>query len=186
MAKASNKITSSLKMKGDKELKEKLDRLGKYARAALLTAAKAGADPIRGAAQINSPGGEPILIGNEKIDGGTAEVDIGFDEEKWYLRFFEFGSSTHEVTGKKENYVSFKHRKSKKNQAPEQRKVVGSLAFEGRNGLIITKSVEHPGMAAKPFLRPAADSKQDAARDAAGEVFRKEIDKLVESRYGQN
>jgi HK97 gp10 family phage protein len=109
--------------------------------------------------QMLAPDGTEIFLGNQKLGDGTAEVDIGFDEEKWFLRFFEFGASDHEIKG-----------------AP--------LAFEGESGLVITGSVQHPGMPAKPFMRPAADNKKDEARDAAGDVFRKEIDKLVESRNG--
>ena len=53
------------------------------------------------------------------------------------------------------------------------------LAFKGDKGLIITRKVSHPGMDAHPFLRPAMSSKREAAKDRAGEVFLKEIDKLV-------
>lgn len=150
---------SKIKLEGDQELKRKLEQLKGKARGALLDAAKAGAEPIQDDAQRDAPGGEPILIGNEKIDGGTAEVDIGFDEEKWFLRFFEFGATAHEITG-------------------------SPIAFEGENGLVMTGKVDHPGMPAKPFLRPAADNNKDSARDAAGKVFKAEIDKLMESTNG--
>jgi HK97 gp10 family phage protein len=150
---------SKIRLEGDKELKAKLEMLKGKARGALMTSAEAGADPIRDEMQRLSPGGAAIFLGNQMLGDGTAEVDIGFDEEQWYLRFFEFGASDHEIKG-----------------AP--------LAFEGESGLVITGSVQHPGMPAQPFMRPAADNKKEQAKDAAGEVFRKEIDKLVESQNG--
>ena len=150
---------SKIRLVGDKELKQKLELLQGRARAALMTSAEAGASPIQDEMQMLAPDGTEIFLGNQKLGDGTAEVDIGFDEEKWYLRFFEYGASDHEIKG-------------------------SPLAFEGESGLVITGSVQHPGMPAKPFMRPAADNKKDEARDAAGDVFRKEIDKLVESRNG--
>lgn len=150
---------SKVRIIGDKELKAKLELLKGRARAALMTSAEAGSEPIRGEMQTLSPHGNEIFLGDQKLGDGTAEVDIGFDEEKWYLRFFEFGASDHEIKG-------------------------SPLVFEGDSGLVTTGSVQHPGMPAKPFMRPAADNKKSEAVEAAGEVFRKEIDKLLESRNG--
>lgn len=147
------KKTISLELTGDRELKSKLDALGVRARAALLDAAKAGAEVIEAAAEPNAPG-PFIIIGNEKVEGGVASVEIGPDEEHWYFRFFEFGATQHEIKG-------------------------SPLVFEGDAGLVVTRKVGHPGMAAEPFLRPAADEKKDAAKDAAGQVFRAEIERLT-------
>ncbi len=138
---------------GDKELKDKLDQLGKRGRAALLPAARAGAQVIEMEAEILAPGPH-IYTGNEKIDGGVAEIEIGPDEEHWAWRFFEFGATEHEIKG-------------------------SPLVFEGEHGLVITKSVNHPGMTAKPFMRPAAVRKEVEAGKEAGKVFKSEIDKLV-------
>lgn len=146
------KITVSIK--GDKELKRKLERLGTRAQAALGRAAQAGAGPVKESANQMAPG--PHIITSEPvINGSQASVDIGPDEEHWAYRFIEFGAKPHEISG-------------------------SPLIFEGRNGLVITKKVQHPGLTARPFLRPAAKSQQDAARDAAGNVFKKEIDALTE------
>lgn len=148
---AKKMITTSLK--GDQELKDKLDQLGKRGRAALLPAARAGAAVIEMEAEILAPGPH-IVTGNEKTEGGVAEIEIGPDEEHWEYRFVEYGATEHEIKG-------------------------NPLVFEGKKGLIITRKVNHPGLAAKPFMRPAAVRKQDAAKDAAGKVFKAEIDKLV-------
>lgn len=148
---------SKIRIEGSRELKQKLEMLQGRARAALMTSAEAGADPIRDEMQMLAPEGTEIFIGNQKLGDGTAEVDIGFDKEKWFLQFFETGATNHEIKG-------------------------SPLAFEGEKGLVITGGVQHPGMPAQPFMRPAADKRKDEAADEAGKVFKAEIDKLVESR----
>lgn len=143
----------TIKLEGDKELKRKLDLLGRRAQAALLKAAEAGAQVIETAAEQKAPGPH-IVIGNQKVDGGRAEVDIGPDKEHWHYQFFETGATGHEIKG-------------------------SPLVFEGEQGLIVTKKVNHPGMPAEPFLRPAIDGKREETKDAAGKVFKAEIDQLV-------
>jgi HK97 gp10 family phage protein len=142
-----------MEISGDRELKRKIEQLKGRARAALLDAAEAGAGIIKRAAEPNAPGPH-IEIGNEKVKGGVAEVEIGPDREHWYYRFFEFGAGQHEIKG-------------------------SPLVFEGNSGTVVTGKVSHPGMAAEPFLRPAADKNEDEVRDEAGKVFRREIDRIV-------
>lgn len=141
------------RFKGDKELKDKLEMLGKRGRAALLPAARAGAQIVEMEATLLAPGPH-IITGNEKTEGGMAEIEIGPDEEHWAWRFVEFGATEHEIKG-------------------------NPLIFEGEHGLVVTKSVKHPGLTAKPFMRPAAVRKEVEAGQAAGKIFKEEIDKLV-------
>jgi HK97 gp10 family phage protein len=145
------------KLIGEKELKEKLEKLGSRARASLLTATQAGGEVIREEANRNAPGPH-VVMGHEKAQNSQAEVEIGPDEEHWYYRFFEFGAGPHEIKAK----------------------TAAALAFEGRSGLVITQAVQHPGMAAVPFLRPAMDGKRKETVAEMGQVFRREIDRLVE------
>lgn len=147
-------MTKVAELKGDKELKDKLEKLGTSARSSLLTAAEAGAEIVRVAANENAPA--PHVEISSKVEESRAEVSIGPDKEHWYYQFLETGAGPHEIKGNP------------------------YLAFEGRNGAVITKLVHHPGMAAKPFLRSAMDGNKDTASSAVGEVFRKEINKLVE------
>lgn len=135
-------------------MKAKLEALGARARGALLEAAGAGSEVIRNEADRLAPGPH-IITGNERVEGGVAEVSIGPDEEHWYYRFFEFGATDHEIRG-------------------------NPLVFQGEAGLVVTRRVNHPGMAARPFLRPAASGMKEQAKDAAGQVFRAEIEKLTE------
>lgn len=141
------------RIEGDQALKDKLDQLGKRGRVALLPAARAGAAIIEDAAELLAPGPH-IITGNEKTEGGMAEIEIGPDEEHWAYRFIEFGATDHEIKG-------------------------NPLVFEGDSGLVITRRVNHPGLTARPFLRPAADRNKKEVSEAAGKVFKSEIAKLV-------
>lgn len=148
------KMKIKLEIIGDRELKQKLERLGQRAQAALVKANQAGAEPLVNTANSKAPGPN-IQQGAVKVDGGRAESSIGPDADHWYYAFAEYGSSRHEITG-------------------------SPLVFEGRSGrLIVIGKVDHPGHAAEPFLRPAADQEQDAARDAAGKVFWAEVEKEI-------
>lgn len=141
-------------MEGGEELKAKLRALGQAVVRINREAALAGAEVIEDAAEMRAPGPH---ISKEVVraDENQAEVAIGPDKEHWYYQFTETGATRHEIKAAKG----------------------GVLAFLGDSGLVITKKVDHPGMAAKPFLRPAMNTQRDAAKDKAGEVFREEIEK---------
>lgn len=142
---------------GDEELKAKLKRMGQAVVHINRDAALAAANVIENAAEPNAPGPH-VEIELVKADENRAEVNIGPDKEHWYYQFFETGATQHEIT-------------------PHAKRV---LAFEGRHGLVITKKVKHPGIPAKPFLRPAMQNQQDEARETAGRVFRQAIERFVE------
>jgi HK97 gp10 family phage protein len=144
--------TISVKLEGGEELLEALRQIDANMKAALRSATLAGAQPIADAANSMAPGPH---IETEVVSATTGEatVAIGPDKEHWYYRFQETGAAAHEITG-------------------------SPLFFEGRAGLIRTASVTHPGVAAKPFLRPAHDAKGDDARDELGAALRVEIEKV--------
>jgi len=89
--------------------------------------------------------------GHIHIDVKSEEAIIGFDKEKWYWRFFELGAKAHMIKG-------------------------SPLIFEGDQGLVVTGGVAHPGMAARPFLRPALDTKKDEAIKIMGEIVRRKVE----------
>lgn len=142
-----------VKLEGDEELKRKLNVLGERANASLLSAVRAGAEDLREEANRLAPSPD-VVAGNEKVESGVAEISVGPREEKWYLRFFEFGAMTHEIKGT-------------------------PLAFEGENGLVITRGVRHPGMPARPFLRPAIMQNKERIVQIIGSVFRREVDRMA-------
>ena len=150
-----NKIRMTIE--GDKELVKKLKELGDGAEQVLETAAEAGAEVIADQANNHAPGPHIEVDITEK-SRTSATVEIGPDEDHWYYRFFETGVQPHEITPKS----------------------AGGLAFAGIEGEIVLQLVQHPGMPANPFLRPAMDEKKQAAVDATGAEFKQEIDKQVE------
>ena len=82
---------------------------------------------------------------------GRAVAEIGPDADHWYYRFAETGAGRHEIKA-----------------APG-----GALVFEGREDTQFAKKVDHPGFAARPFLRPAIEGRQsDATHAAAAELRR--------------
>jgi HK97 gp10 family phage protein len=141
---------------GDKELHEKLHRLGKGVQAANSKAARAGEMPILAEATAGAHG--PHILARQSKRESTedlAVVDIGPDKEHWFYQFFELGAKVHTIKAKKAK----------------------ALAFEGRNGLMVIQSVQHPGMKKKPFLKKAMTHNIDLVREIAGKVFLDEINK---------
>lgn len=137
-------------VEGGTELLQKMHRMGLDVGAILEQAAMAGAELIANAANQIAP---EAKIGTEVAwnERGQAAVNIGPPAEKWYWRFLEFGATAHEITG-------------------------NPLIFQGDSGLVIIGRVEHTGIAATPFLRPAFDDRKDAAVDATGGEIRKAIE----------
>lgn len=137
-------------IEGGEELLAKLQQLGVDVRGVLKEAILAGAEEIWRPANQNAPGPHVIAEVTDS-DQNSATVGIGPDKEHWYYQFFETGAQAHEITG-----------------AP--------LAFVGEEGTVITGRVGHPGMAAKPFLRPAFDRHKGDAEDSVGESLRKVVE----------
>jgi len=143
-----------MRIEGGEELLRRLREMGFSVEDVLLTAATAGAEVI--AAEANTMAPEPKIEvapadGNRR---GEISVDVGPPEDKWYWRFLETGAQPHEITAHK-----------------------GLLVFEGEQGLVRTGKVHHSGIAARPFLRPALDERQDDATDEVGKHICEVIEK---------
>lgn len=140
------------KVEGIDELVAKLRRMGISVSDSLSIAVQVGAEVIQSAANPKAPA--PNII-TEELEKSSTKVTVGIgpDDAHWYYRYLETGASAHEYSGNP------------------------LLAFEGSEGTIITGSVSHPGMAAKPFLRPAFDEKHKAAEDEVGAELLKVIER---------
>lgn len=145
-----------LVIEGGEELIRKLRGLAVDAGLALEKAVESGAKIVQTAADGAAPGPnikqEITLKTPSKV-----EACIGPDKAHWYYRFVETGAGAHGISAKK----------------------AGAIAFEGNQGLVITKSVAHTGMAARPFLRPALDNNQTQVRDAVGDEIKRTIDRYT-------
>lgn len=117
-------------------------------------AAEVGGAVLRAAAEENAPG--PYIVSQViRFDVGYAEVGIGPDKQHWYYRLFETGASPHVIT-------------------PDTKKALFGGGLE--HPLL---QVNHPGFPARPFLRPALDSRKDVVLLAMGAEFWKHIEKAV-------
>lgn len=138
----------TLRWEGMDDVLASLERLGELT-AALDAAAEAGAAVLRNAANEAAPGPHIIVArGEGGDDDGRSAVtyEIGPDEQHWYYRYLETGVGPHEIVP------------------------------SARRALMIDESIRaramHPGMTARPFLRPALDTRRDAALRAAGRAIR--------------
>ena len=124
-------------IKGDKELLDKIAKMGTQISGVIEDAALTGAEEFKERANNLAPGPH-IETDTVKKTKTIAEVDIGPDKEHWYYRFFETGVGPHEVTPKN----------------------TGGLKFPGLAGEMIVRMIAHPkGFPAQPFLRLAFDEK---------------------------
>jgi len=141
-------VRLSVTVEGGDEVIAALKRLGRNVDAEVGAAVEEGGEVIRQEANRLAPG--PHVVMEVEEGKGFASANIGPDEEHWYYRFFETGAGRHLITGT-------------------------PLAFEGKRGMVVTGAVDHPGMAADPFLRPAFDGKQGEARDRVEARLKKAV-----------
>jgi HK97 gp10 family phage protein len=147
---------SSINIKGGKEIFELLQTLpAKLEQNIMRGALRAGAKVILEEAKRNVPVSSGDLRDslrvstNSKKGRVTASVKAG-NKKVYYTRFIEMGVAAHTITSK-----------------------TGYLSFLGN----AYKSVEHPGIQPKPFLRPAFDTKQKEAIEAIGLHIGKRLNK---------
>lgn len=136
---------------GDEALKRKLKAMGLNVNKVLDAAVEAAAVVIEEAARSDAPGPE---IDHERIKAG--EYDVGPTREKWYYRFFETGTVAHKVR-------------------PDTAR---ALRFIENGSVVFSAGHDVRGIAARPFMRPAADEHGDDAVDAAGRVFKKAVERV--------
>lgn len=151
----SNRVV--VEVQGADELIGKLKALGADVRAARNDAAMAAADVwVRGMNDL-APG--PHIEGTIHTNTDRKViVEVGPEPDRWYYRFFELGAQPHEIT-------------------PSAKK---ALAYEG----FVSKRVRHPGMPARPFMRPVADGKQDEVVEAFGRHLAAIIERHAERAIG--
>ena len=152
---------SEINVRGLAELQKFLNTLpAKVEKNIMRGALRAGLKPIKAAAMANVPVDsgalrDSIRISASRSKPGTVAVAVkaGGKTKRgnvWYAHFIEFtGAVAHQITPK----------------------LGGSLFIGG----LFFKSVDHPGMKAKRFLRPALDSQSQAAVIAVGNYIKKRL-----------
>ena len=146
----------TIKVEGIEEIVAELQRRGGNVEAALEDICTAGAEVIADVLEATAPGsvGDEIVIDTTKKRKDNVEVVVGPSKEKWFARFFEYGTTAHKVTAKNAKALKL---------------------YGGADGLDYANSVEVEGVDARPFMRPALDGHQDEAQDA----MRKETKKAA-------
>lgn len=144
-------------IKGGKELQAFLNTLApkieqNIMRGALRAGAKVIAEEAKQNVSVKSGDlRDSIRVGTKAKRGQvTATVKAG-NKKAYYTRFIEFGTAAHEIK-------------------PKDAK---SLFFAGMFGDLIA----HPGNRAKPFMRPALDSKSNEAIEEVGKMISKRLTK---------
>jgi HK97 gp10 family phage protein len=133
-----------IKIEGVENVVAELKKRGMNVSRGLEAICTAGALVIESEAKGNVGG----TIGEEMMHETTArtktkvEVAVGPSKKAWFGKFVEFGTASHRVL-------------------PVESK---ALKFQGR----YAARVAHPGGAARPFLRPALDTKKPQAEAAMG------------------
>lgn len=143
-----------VRVEGDKLLLAKLKQMGVNVDALLEAAVTAGAVIVEAAARVNAPGPEIEHETAVKTKRMVA-VAVGPTKRRWYYRFMETGAGAHQITGNP------------------------WLVFDGDMGRVRVRSVQHPGMAARPFLRPAIDERQREAETAMGRVWKAAVEAVI-------
>jgi hypothetical protein len=122
-------------------------------KAILRIAVEAGAETVADLATARAPG--KIIYEMGKGGGEVrASADVGPPKGKFYYAFFETGAATHAIK-------------------PKNKK---ALLLAG--GQIKARVSSHPGVAKRPFLRPAVDENVDKIGTAVGAPIKTELDKL--------
>lgn len=146
-------------VKGLKELMDSMRRLPQSLQdKALPRAVLAGAGVIRDEARRLCPKKSGRLarsIVAKKVRKATGGVIYQVGPKLFYGQMVEFGTGPHTIKAKK----------------------LGKVLKLGRWRNIYARSIEHPGASAKPFLRPAFDSKYQAAIDKLRESLARSIER---------
>ncbi len=150
-----NRKDISIELEGSEQLIRKLKRLGVEVGDALEISAHVGMAVMRSASNTLAPSSELEQETTEKRKRLVA-VDTGPPKKKWYWQFLETGAEAHEISGNP------------------------LLVFEGDQGIVATGSIDHPGMAARPFLAPGFDqSHKRAEKEFGTSIKNKAITKVT-------
>jgi len=99
-----------------------------------------------------------IMVSVRDTNAFEGIVQVGPSKKTyWYAKWQEFGTKSHTITAS-----------------------VGKVLI-GLGGRILGKSVQHPGQAARPFVRPALDEGRDEAQRIIGQFLGDAIEREANS-----
>lgn len=171
---------AELEVRGLKELEDTLNQLpAELQKKALATALRKAGKVIEDEAKMLAPRGSGELVNKiktvVKVDvgkGGEATARIVSGSRKSHL--IEFGTATHNLQVKKKRVMA------------AISAYAGGRGLKGNNqlGYIVfgTRAI-HPGTKARPYMRPAFDSKSGESLKVFTEQLREAIIKVVRAAY---
>ena len=174
-------------VEGGEALTHKLRLAGDRITEVLPKAGQAGGDLIRGFALRGAPGPHVIAAPGKPWNAKEVSFEVGPDKDHWYYRFFEFGVQNFEI-----NMISKRSTRSAVNKKRSD-KLGRTVSMRGRpiksdkravkfGAGNIFSSVFRGPMPAKPFMRKAVREHNDAIAQKVGDVFKRVLDALLESR----
>lgn len=139
---------------GLEDVVDALRALGVDMENAVEAIALAAAEPMARTVAAKAPGaiGDAIVTETTEKSKKRVTVSVGPSRKAWIARFVEFGTGAHTVTARKQKAL----------------KLYGLGVYR--------KRVDHPGMPAQPFMRPAFDTGQSASQTAAANAAKKVIE----------
>lgn len=145
-------VKISGKLEGADELLAELQAVGLSVKGTTRKGVRAGLKAMqvnaeRRAGALSTRRGKSTKIAISSKARGAVTGQLGPSKKKFYLRFFETGARPHTI---KQTYM--------------------------RLGRSVTRRIKHPGMAARPWLRPAFDESTAAAQQAFGQAMRQAIE----------
>lgn len=150
----------NIKITGGRELAEALKQMPRQLQQNVMRQAlRAGAKVIQTKARELVPVDTGDLKNSLKIGTSSRRREVRSTvatkgKGAYIARFIEFGTAPHLIKGRNG----------------------GTLKFTARDGNTVeTLSVNHPGIKAKPFLRPSLDSESNKAIVAVGEKIRERL-----------
>lgn len=165
-------------VKGVKGLRSHLKRIDREMVKQTRPATRAGARIIRDEARtrVRALGVRPAvsrkIVTRDRQREPTTQVGYQIKTSKndaFYLRFFEVGAQSHEITVRK--------KKGKRALRAMRGPLKGKFLTPGwRKGRV---SVQHPGLRPRPFLRPAFQAKRDEAVREMTRVYRETLLKVA-------
>lgn len=157
---------SEVEIDGTEDLIKDLKGLGVNVRKSLRGVMRAGARVIGDAAEAAAPKshvkGKKIAVAIVAATPDRVTAAVGPNKKHWYLRFAETGTSPHEIAGNP------------------------FLRFFSGGQLLEVRMVQHPGSAARPFLRPAFDAQGDQAVQVVGESLRQVVEDAKVAAEGED
>ena len=143
-----------VELEGFKELEDLLLGMGTEVSRSTMAATEKGAKIAEKHISQMAPRRDAVGYKVEKVEPHRVTLLIGLINKFWRYQYLETGTQPHEITG-------------------------SPMIFEGAAGTVVTKKVQHTGMAAQPFLKPGFRKAKKAIPEAMGKVFMKTILKFV-------